>query len=51
MLKASDALCVLSGFSGLGIACGPLIRKFAGSNPHEAVGFFRALFPFPSEGK
>ena len=29
------------GFGGLDIACWPLIPKFAGSNPAEAVGFFR----------
>ena len=27
---------------GLGLACWPLVPKFAGSNPAEAVGFFRA---------
>ena len=27
------------GFGGLGVACWPLIPKFAGSNPTEAVGF------------
>jgi hypothetical protein len=42
------------GFGGLGVACWPLVPKFAGSNPVEAVGFFRAKkssAPFPSEGK
>jgi hypothetical protein len=32
----------------------PLVRKFAGSNPAEAVGFFRAKISsarLPSEGK
>jgi fucose permease len=29
----------LSGFGGLGVACWPLVLKFAGSNPAEAVGF------------
>jgi len=29
-----------SGFGGLGIACWPLVPKFAGSNPAEAFGFF-----------
>ena len=29
-------------FSGLGVACWPLIPKFAGSNPAEAVRFLRA---------
>ena len=28
-----------SGFGGLGTACWPLLPKFAGSNPAEAVGF------------
>ena len=32
---------VLSGFGGLGVACWPLVPKFAGSNPAEAVGFLR----------
>jgi hypothetical protein len=31
-----------SGFGGLGVAYWPLVPKFAGSNPAEAVGFFRA---------
>ena len=30
-----------SGFGGLEVACWPLVPKFAGSNPAEAVGFFR----------
>ena len=33
---------LLSGFGGLEVACWPLVPKFAGSNPTEAVGFFRA---------
>jgi len=39
-------------FGGLGY--GPLVPKFAGSNPAEAVGFLRAKKPsarLPSEGK
>ena len=28
-----------SGFGGLGVACWPLVPKFAGSNPAEAVVF------------
>ena len=28
-----------SGFGGLEVACWPLVPKFAGSNPAEAVGF------------
>jgi hypothetical protein len=30
----------LSGFGGPEVACWPLVLKFAGSNPAEAVGFF-----------
>ena len=30
-----------SGFGGLEVACWPLLPKFAGPNPPEAVGFFR----------
>ena len=44
----------LSGFGGLEVACWPLVHKFAGSNPAEAVGFFRAKKSsarLPSEGK
>ena len=45
MLKqASLNICVLfavSGFGGLEVACWPLVPKFAGSNPAEAVGFLR----------
>ena len=33
-----------SGLGGLEVACWPLVPKFAGSNPAEAVGFY-----FPSE--
>ena len=33
---------VVSGFGGLEVACWPLVHKFAGSNPTEAAGFFRA---------
>ena len=35
-------LGLLCGFGGLEVACWPLVPKFAGSNPAEAVGFFRA---------
>jgi hypothetical protein len=31
-----------SGFGGLEDACWPLVSKFAGSNPAETVGIFRA---------
>ena len=44
----------LSGFGGLEVVCWPLVPKFAGSNPAEAVGFFRAKKSsarLPSEGK
>jgi hypothetical protein len=43
-----------SGFGGLEDVCWPLVPKFAGSNPAEAVGFFRAKKSparLPSEGK
>jgi hypothetical protein len=30
----------MSGFGGLEVACWPLVPKFAGSNPAEAVGFY-----------
>ena len=30
---------VQCGFDGLGVACWPLVPKFAGSNPAETVGF------------
>jgi hypothetical protein len=33
---------LLSGFGGLEVPCWPLEPKFAGSNPAEAVGLFRA---------
>ena len=42
------------GFGGLGVARWPLVPKFAGSNPAEAVGFLRAKKSsarLPSEGK
>jgi hypothetical protein len=29
-----------TGFGGLEVACWPLVPKFAGSNPAEAVGLF-----------
>ena len=42
-------------FGGLGVACWPLVPKFAGSNPAEAVGFLRgekkSSARLPSEGK
>ena len=36
------ATLFVSGFGGLEVACWHLVPKFAGSNPTEAVGFFRA---------
>ena len=41
----------LSG-GGLGVACWPLVLKFAGSNPAEVVGFLRAkkILSTPSFG-
>ena len=43
-----------SGFGGLGVACWPLVPKFAGSNPAEADGFLgakKSSARLPSEGK
>ena len=45
---------IYTGFGGLEVACWPLVPKFAGSNPAEAVGFLRAKKSsarLPSEGK
>ena len=45
---------IQSGFGGLEVACWPLVPKFAGSNPAEAVGFLGAKKSsacLPSEGK
>jgi len=33
------------GFGGLGVACWPLVPKFAGSNPAEALGFLERKIP------
>jgi hypothetical protein len=44
----------MRGFGGLEVACWPLVPKFAGSNPAEAVGFFgrkNSSARLPSEGK
>jgi hypothetical protein len=38
-------VCRLSGFGGLEVACWPLVLKFAGLNPAEAVGFLRRKNP------
>ena len=35
----SPTLSHKSGFDGLGVACWPLVPKFVGSNPTEAIGF------------
>jgi hypothetical protein len=35
-------MCVPNGFGGLEVECWPLVPKFAGSDPAEAVGFLRA---------
>ena len=43
-----------TGFGGLGVACWPLVPKFAGSNPAEAVGFLgakKSSARLPSERK
>jgi len=32
-------ICLKHDLGGLGVACWPLVPKFAGSNPAEAVGF------------
>ena len=37
---------IISGFGGLDVACWPSVLKFAGSNPAETVGFFRAKKKF-----
>ena len=29
----------VGGFGGLGVACWPLVPKYAGTNPAEAVGY------------
>jgi len=40
-----------NGFGGLWVACWPLVPKFAGSNPAEAVGFLgRKILSTPSFG-
>ena len=40
IFRGGKTFCI--GFGGLGVACWPLVPKFAGSNPAEAVGFLRA---------
>ena len=55
MLPATKAVTIHwdSGFGGLEVACWPLVPKFTGSNPAEAVGFFRAkkILSTPSFGR
>ena len=36
-----DIIISVSGFGGAEVVCWPLIPKFAGSNPAEAVGFLK----------
>ena len=53
-LKISTDNTKISGFGGLGVACWPLVPKFAGSNPAEAVEFLgakKSSARLPSEGK
>jgi hypothetical protein len=66
-LRGGDAVCSWRGklifkcyiplvtvFGGLEVTCWPLVPKFAGSNPAEAVGFLRGVkfsARLPSEGK
>jgi len=35
----------ITSFAGLGVACWPLVPKFAGSNPAETVGFLGRKSP------
>ena len=55
MVKDFDVcICKKIGFGGLGVACWPLVPKFTGSNPAEAVGFLgrkKSSARLPSEGK
>ena len=42
---------LIKGFGGVGVACWPLVPKFAGSNQSEVVGFLgRKVFSTPSFG-
>jgi hypothetical protein len=53
-VKCVHIIHIKSGLSGLEVACWPLVPKFAGSNPAEAVGFFgqkKSSARLPSEGK
>ena len=58
LYQARYEICVLYvyniGFGGLGVACWPLVPKFTGSNPAEAVGFLgrkKSSARLLSEGK
>jgi len=44
-IKILWCICGRNGFGGLGVACWPLVPKFAGSNPAEAIGFLRQKIP------
>ena len=48
----SVAYSYFSGFSGQGVACWPLVPKFAGSNPAKAIGFLgrKKILSTPSFG-
>ena len=41
-VKILTTNCSVCGFGDPEVGCWPLVPKFAGSNPAEAVGFFRA---------
>ena len=53
IMTSTSAIPTISGFGGLGVACWPLVPKFAGSNPAKAVRFLRAKKSarLPLEGK
>jgi hypothetical protein len=54
LISPTGVILKSSGFGGLENACWPLVPKIAGSNPVEAVGFFRAEKSparLPSKGK
>jgi hypothetical protein len=42
VIRRTKLRCVDSGYGGLEVTCRPVVPKFAGSNPAEAVGLFRA---------
>ena len=51
--EPGESIQTRSGFGGLEVACWPLVPKFAGSDPAEAVGFFSAkkILSTPSFGR